>query len=228
MENNNYVKQNQNIFGEDDDEIILNPLSNINQFEVINNNNNINTNNFPNQNSLNNQNLKNNMSANSTLNTNAALDESSQNINNNFSFFSFNQNQHREQKKELTQKSIEILSDFISKEKEIIDNNSINFINSNLRTTKIKDLKNNFEKLEKSLNFYFKKPFMRKNYKKQNLFEKLNDNFNFNFNFDEDEQKEEEKKMKISEDFDFDFDIKIGKSKKINKNKIDIDDINEI
>ena len=219
MEINNNFKQNQNIFGEEDDEIILNPISEINQFEIINTNNNAISNNFEVQNSIDNQIKKNNISLNSTLNTNAALDESSKNINNNLSFFSFNQNQHKEQKKELTKKSIEILTDFIEKERQIIDNNSIN---NNLRVIKIKDLKNNYEKLENSLNLYFKVPFMRKNYEKQNIFKKLNDNFNFNYKYDDSEEEEEEKKIKISDDIDIGFE----KSKKMTKDKINNININ--
>ena len=140
MEIKNYVKQKESIFGEDDDEILLNPICYINQFETININTNKITNNFTTQKSIEDQNNKNNISINSTLNTNAALDESSQNINNNCSFFSFSQNQHKEHKKELTQQSIEILTEFISKEKEIINTNNIN---NSLKVLKIKDLKNN-------------------------------------------------------------------------------------
>lgn len=214
MEIKNYVKQDKSIFGEDDDEILLNPICYINQFEAINNNNNINTNNFTTQKSNEEQNNKNNISINSTLNTNAALDESSQNINNNCSFFSFSQNPHKEHKKELTQKSIEILTEFISKEKEIIESNNIN---NSLKVLKIKDLKNNYEKLEYSLNMYFKKPFMRKNYEKKNFLKKINDN--------DDEFEEEEKKLNISSDIDIDDSKKLFKDK-LNANNIN--DINEI
>lgn len=214
MEIKNYVKQKESIFGEDDDEILLNPICYINQFETININTNKITNNFTTQKSIEDQNNKNNISINSTLNTNAALDESSQNINNNCSFFSFSQNQHKEHKKELTQQSIEILTEFISKEKEIINTNNIN---NSLKVLKIKDLKNNCEKLEYSLNMYFKKPFMRKNYEKKNFFKKINDNDD-----DVDDVEEEEKKLNISSNIDIDD------SKKLYKDKLNINNINDI
>ena len=116
---------NKNIFDEDDDDILLNPILYINQFETNNNKiNNIKTNLFQkeNENIYETQNRKNHNSPNSTFNTNAALDECSNDINYNLSFFSFNRNQgnEHEQKKEMTQKSIEILSELIEKEKKNI------------------------------------------------------------------------------------------------------------
>ena len=95
----NNLKPN-NLFDEDDDDILLNPILYINQFET-NKNNNINTNIFQNENILESQNKNNHNSANSTLNTNAALDENSNEINYNISFFSFNRNQKNEEKNQL-------------------------------------------------------------------------------------------------------------------------------
>ena len=164
MEFDNFVKENINIFGEDDGDILLNPLYYINQFENSNKNNNINNNIVPKLNIAEIPPIKNHISNNSTLNTNAALDDGSQNINYNISFFSFNGIPQNEQKKEITKKSLEILTDCISKETKIIDNNrnrnsNINIIekdnNKIIKKIKIKELKNNFEKMEQCLNLYF-------------------------------------------------------------------------
>lgn len=217
-----YNLDNQNsLFADDLDDIILNPVDYINQYES-NKNNNRNTN-CEVHNSIEILEKKKHISLNSTFNTNNALDEGSQNINFNFSFFSFNGNQQIEQKKEMSQKSIDILSEFISKEKKIVENKN-NFIeieeDKKIKSLKIKELKNNFEKLEKTLNFFFKKPFMRKNYEKKNFFEKFDSNCD-----------EEEKKINISNEIDIDIDDtkKKFKEKKINFNNIyNINDINEI
>ena len=83
-----------------------------------------------------------------------------------------------------------------------------------MKLLKIKELKNNFEKLEQSLNIFFKKPFMRKNYEKKKFFEKFENNCD-----------EEEKKISISKEINIDIDEKF-KDKKINFNNIN--NINEI
>ena len=134
MAYNNYVKQSINLFGEDEDDIFMNPVYYINQFE---NHSNKKTNIVP---KLELQRvvtefpaippIKKQSSNDTTLNTNAALDESNENINYNISFFSFNQNQQKEQKKEISPKSIEILNEYISKEKKIENNKNI--INNNI------------------------------------------------------------------------------------------------
>ena len=62
MEFENFVNGNLNLFKEDDDEILLNPIDFINQFENPNTNKNSNTNNLPQQISLDIQNNKNNVS----------------------------------------------------------------------------------------------------------------------------------------------------------------------
>ena len=214
---------NKNIFDEDDDDILLNPILYINQFETNNNKiNNIKTNLFQkeNENIYETQNRKNHNSPNSTFNTNAALDECSNDINYNLSFFSFNRNQRNEheQKKEMTQKSIEILSELIEKEKKILDNvNSFSEEeDKKAKTLKLKEMKNNFVKLELSLKDYLKIPFMRKNY----LFMKKFEN-----KFDEDE-----KKINISDDIDINFDDtkKNHKEKKMNINNIINNNLKEI
>ena len=209
----NFDNQN-NLFGDDIDDILLNPVYYLNQYES-NQNNNINTN-CAVRDSIEIPENKKHISLNSTFNTNNALDEGSQNINFNFSFFSFNNgNQQIEQKKEMSQKSIDILSEFISKEKKIVENNFIEIEeDKKLKLLKIKELKNNFEKLEQSLNIFFKKPFMRKNYEKKKFFEKFENNCD-----------EEEKKISISKEINIDIDEKY-KDKKINYNNIN--NINEI
>ena len=116
----NFDNQN-NLFGDDLDDIIFNPVYYLNQYES-NKDNNINTN-CEVHNSIELPENKKHISLNSTFNTNNALNEGSQNINFNFSFFSFNANQNQliEQKKEMSQKSIDILSEFIFKEKKIVE-----------------------------------------------------------------------------------------------------------
>ena len=105
----------------------------------------------------------------------------------------------------MSQKSIDILSEFISKEKKIVENKN-NFIeieeDKKMKLFKIKELKNNYEKLEKTLDIFFKKPFMRKNYEKKSFFEKF-----------ENKCDEEEKKINISDEIDIDIDEKKKKFK---------------
>ena len=174
MEFENFVNGNLNLFKEDDDEILLNPIDFINQFENPNTNKNSNTNNLPQQISLDIQNNKNNVSINSTLNTNAALDESNQNINFNLSFISFNNEQkNQEEKKELTQQSIETLTELISKERMIVQNNNIIEEDIKIKLSKIKELKNNFEKMDENLFTYLKKQYMRKNIEKVKISKKI-------------------------------------------------------
>ena len=212
----NFENQN-NIFEDGLDDIILNPVYYINQYES-NKDNNIKTN-CEAHNSIEIPENKKHISLNSTFNTNNALDEGSQNINFNFSFFSFNgnQNQQIDQKKEMSQKSIDILSEFISKEKKIVDKKN-NFIeieeDKKIKLLKIKELKNNFEKLEQYLNSFFKKPFMRKNYEKKNFFEKFENNCD-----------EEEKKINFFDEMDIDFD---KKKKKFKDKRISFNNINNI
>lgn len=218
MEFENFVNGNLNLFKEEDDEILLNPIDFINQFENPNTNKNSNTNNLTQQMPLDIQNNKNNTSINSTLNTNAALDESSQNINFNLSFISFNNDQKNQEKKELTQESIEALTELISKEKMVVQNNFIIEEDIKIKLPKIKELKSNLEKIDETLFMYFKRPFMRKNIEKVKISKKLEN--------DDDIKEEEEKKI----DFDDEIEEK-DKSFKMNKitEKFDINNyINEI
>ena len=166
MEFENFVNGNLNLFKEEDEEILLNPIHFIDQFENPNENKNSNTNNLTQQIPLDFQINKNNTSINSTLNTNAALDESSQNINFNLSFISFNNEQKNQEKKELTQQSIEALTELISKEKMVVQNNDIIEEDVKIKLPKIKELKNNLEKMDETLFLYFKRHFMRKNIEK--------------------------------------------------------------
>ena len=218
MEFENFVNGNLNLFKEDDDEIMLNPIDFINQFENPNPNKNSNTNNLPQQISLDIQNNKNNASLNSTLNTNAALDESSQNINFNLSFISFNNEQKNQEKKELTQQSIEALTELISKERMIVQSNNIIEEDIKIKLSKIKELKNNLEKMDETLFMYFKRPFMRKNIEKIKISKKIEK--------DDDSKEEEEKKIDLDDEFE-----EKEKSFKMNKitEKFDINNyINEL
>ena len=148
---------------------------------------------------------KNNTSINSTLNTNAALDESSQNINFNLSFISFNNEQKNQEKKELTQQSIEALTELISKEKMVVQNNNVIEEDIKLKLPKIKELKNNLEKMDETLFLYFKRPFMRKNIEKVKISKKLEN--------DDDSKEEEEKKIDFADEIE-------EKEKSFKKNKI--------
>ena len=218
MEFENFVNGNLNLFKEDDDEILLNPIDFINEFENPNPNKNSNTNNLPQQISLDIQNNKNNASLNSTLNTNAALDESSQNINFNLSFISFNNEQKNQEKKELTQQSIEALTELISKERMIVQSNNIIEEDIKIKLSKIKELKNNLEKMDETLFMYFKRPFMRKNIEKIKISKKIEK--------DDDSKEEEEKKIDLDDEFE-----EKEKSFKMNKitEKFDINNyINEL
>ena len=218
MEFENFVNGNLNLFKEDDDEILLNPIDFINQFENPNPNKNSNTNNLHQQISLDIQNNKNNASLNSTLNTNAALDESSQNINFNLSFISFNNEQKNQEKKELTQQSIEALTELISKERMIVQSNNIIEEDIKIKLPKIKELKNNLEKMDETLFMYFKRPFMRKNIEKIKISKKIEK--------DDDSKEEEEKKIDLDDEFE-----EKEKSFKMNKitEKFDINNyINEL
>ena len=218
MEFENFVNGNLNLFKEEDEEILLNPIHFIDQFENPNANKNSNTNNLTQQIPLDFQINKNNTSINSTLNTNAALDESSQNINFNLSFISFNNDQKNQEKKELTQQSIEALTELISKEKMVVQNNDIIEEDIKIKLPKIKELKNNLEKMDETLFMYFKRPFMRKNIEKVKLSKKLE--------IDDDSKEEEEKKIDFADEIE-----EKDKSFKMNKitEKFDINNyINEI
>ena len=212
MEFENFVNSNLNLFKDEEDEILLNPINFINQFENPSANKNSNINIVTHQMPFDIENNKKNMSLNSTLNTNAALDENSQNINLNLSFISFNSESKNKEKKELTEQSIEILTEFISKEKIVVENNNIleEEDDKKIKLFKIKEIKNNLKKMDESLFKYFKRPFMRKN----KIIKKIEN--------DDDDSKEEEKKI------DFDDDEIEEKMNKINENFEIKNYINEI
>ena len=216
MEFENFVNGNLNVFKDEDDEILLNPIHFIDQIENPNEYKNSNPNILTHQMPLDIQNNKNNISINSTLNTNAALDESSQNINFNLSFISFNNEEKNKEKMELTQQSIEVLTEIISKEKMIVENNNI--IEEDKKLLKIKELKNNLEKIDEILYKYFKRPYMRKNIEKVKIIKKIEN--------DDDSKEEEEKKIDFSDEIEEkDTNFKINK----NNENFDINNyINEI
>ena len=216
MEFENFINGNSNLFKDEDDEILLNPIHFINKFESQNVNKNSDINTLTQQMPLDIENNKNNMSINSTLNTNAALDESSQNINFNLSFISFNNEEKNKEKKKLTQQSIEVLTEFISKEKMTVENNNI--IEEDKKILKIKELKNNLEKIDEILFKYFKRPYMRKNVEKVKIIKKIEN--------DDDSKEEEEKKIDFSDEIEEkDTNFKINK----NNENFDINNyINEI
>ena len=174
----------------EDDELLLNPIFLINQFELHKQNNtlkdDLNVNVFKEQKSaefnINNQNnshIKGNASINSTVNTNAAVENSfnGNDINYNISFFSFGDKQKNEEKKELTQKSIEILKEFILEEAKIKENGKIIKNNEEIKNIKFGDIKAeiqiNISKVENNLSNYFKRPFMRKNFEKNKIFKNI-------------------------------------------------------
>ena len=106
----------------------------------------------------------------SSLKTNATYDGDF--VQNENEFFSFNGNNNYnqiKQDKEMSKESMDILSNFIQKEKNIlsIKNNNIN-INLNYENNNIKDIKYNLTNINEKIYTYFKKPYMRKNLKKSN------------------------------------------------------------
>ena len=171
---------------EEDDKLLLNPIYLISQFEGLKNNNilkDLNNNIYNEQKSaefqiVDRQNSsKRNASMNSNENTNFACDYSfkDNNINNNISFASFNGKQNKEEKKELTNKSIEILNEFILMEEKINEIGKFNDYNKKINDIKICDItaeiKKALYKIDNNLNNYFKRPFMRKKYKENIIVE---------------------------------------------------------
>ncbi len=129
-----------------------------------------------------------------SIKTNATYGELEQNEN---EVFSFSFNKEAKIKKELTKESEEILNNFIQKENNLImlNNKKIN-MNLNYENS-IKDIKCNLVNINEKIYTYFKRPYMRKNYKKsKNIFDikKL---------FDEDEKiKFDEKNIEDLKDDD--------------------------
>ena len=130
----------------------------------------------------------------SSLKTNATYDGDF--VQNENEFFSFNGNNNYiqiKQDKEMSKESMDILSNFIQKEKNIMSmkNNNIN-INLNYENNNIKDIKDNLANINEKIYTYFKKPYMRKNLKKSN--KNILDIKNFD-NKGENNKKEEKKSI---------------------------------
>ena len=102
----------------------------------------------------------------SSLKTNATYDGDI--VQNENEFFSFGVDAQSKKNVEMSKESSEILSNFIQKEKNIktIKNNNIS-INLNYENN-IKDIKCNLVNINEKIYTYFKKPYMRRNLKKNN------------------------------------------------------------
>lgn len=173
--------QPENFFEDED------PIANI-QNLGLNQNINLNT-------SIDLPNNNNNKPHDSSIKTNATFGEISQKEKDNFSFFSFN-NQNQainifEKKKELTKESIDILNNFINKENLIISNvnNIYGGKNNIINNVYVKDNKNFLFNLENKLSIYFKTPYMRKNIKTKKSIIKNK----YKYKYDDDDQDEDEK-----------------------------------
>ena len=130
----------------------------------------------------------------SSIKTNATYGEIDQNEN---EVFSFSFKKEANIKKELTKESEEILSNFIQRENNLVTLNNKK-INMNLNyENSIKDIKYNMININEKLYTYFKRPYMRKNFKKsKNIFDIKN-------MFDEDEKiKFDEKNIEEFKDDD--------------------------
>jgi hypothetical protein len=178
-----YIRQQPENFFEDDEEVILN---------IQNPNNNIDY-------SLNNPNNK---KSEGSIKTNVTFGEINLKEDQEFSFFSLNNDQNNnfnknEKKKELTKDSIDILNNFISFEKLVISNvNNVNeervveIQNNFVNNIGIKDIKYNLFGLDNKISVYFKKPYMRKNVKRNKSIIK---------NIFDEEQHDEDEKIKFDE-----------------------------
>jgi hypothetical protein len=178
-----YIRQQPENFFDDDEEVI---------FNIQNTNNNIDY-------SLNNLNNK---KSEGSIKTNVTFGEINLKEDQEFSFFSLNNDQNNnfnknEKKKELTKDSIDILNNFISLEKLVISNeNNVNedkdvgIQNNFVNNISIKDIKYNLFGLENKISVYFKKPYMRKNVKRNKSVIK---------NIFVEEQQDEDEKIKFDE-----------------------------
>ena len=136
-----------------------------------------------------------------SMKTNATYGEIDQNVNEVFSFgneninINFNNINNINNKKEMTKESMDILNNFIQKEKNIMNlhNNNIN-LNINLNyEINIKNIKNNLININDRLCQYFKRPYMRKNLKKSNGVFDIKNIYNCK-NIEEDEKIQFDKK----------------------------------
>ena len=178
-----YIRQQPENFFEDDEEVI---------FNIQNANNNIDY-------SLNNPNNK---KSEGSIKTNVTFGEINLKEDQEFSFFSLNNDQNNnfnknEKKKELTKDSIDILKNFISLEKLMISNvNNVNedkvvgIQNNFANNISIKDIKYNLFGVDNKVSAYFKKPYMRKNVKRNKSVIK---------NIFDEEQQDEDEKIKFDE-----------------------------
>lgn len=178
-----YIRQQPENFFEEDEEVI---------FNIQNANNNIDY-------SLNNPNNK---KSEGSIKTNVTFGEINLKEDQEFSFFSLNNDQNNnfnknEKKKELTKDSIDILKNFISLEKLMISNvNNVNEdkvvgIQTNFANNiSIKDIKYNLFGVDNKVSAYFKKPYMRKNVKRNKSIIK---------NIFDEEQQDEDEKIKFDE-----------------------------
>ena len=143
-ETSEYIIKNQpDCFIEDDDKVFIN-IQNENENE-------------------------NKKSHSSSLKTNATYDGDM--VQNENEFFSFNNNNNIQinHDREMSKESIDILSNFIQKEKNIISiKNNNTSLNINYENNNIKDIKYNLTNINEKIYTYFKKPYMRKNMKKSN------------------------------------------------------------
>ena len=166
---NNFLQEEKNKIEENNEAInfLENSSEIYKQFQNINycqNNNNAKDNSSFSFDSLENKKLYN------SLITNITIDQNDQKENFQISFISLNNNDEKNKmnkKNELSEESIEILNDFISKEKKAIENN--NYLKNNLNDKLInsnKELKNQLFSLDNCLCLFFKNPFMRNNLKK--------------------------------------------------------------
>jgi hypothetical protein len=178
-----YIRQQPENFFEEDEEVI---------FNIQNANNNIDY-------SLNNPNNK---KSEGSIKTNVTFGEINLKEDQEFSFFSLNNDQNNnfnknEKKKELTKDSIDILKNFISLEKLMISNvNNVNedkvvgIQNNFANNISIKDIKYNLFGVDNKVSAYFKKPYMRKNVKRNKSIIK---------NIFDEEQQDEDEKIKFDE-----------------------------
>lgn len=178
-----YIRQQPENFFEEDEEVI---------FNIQNTNNNIDY-------SLNNPNNK---KSEGSIKTNVTFGEINLKEDQEFSFFSLNNDQNNnfnknEKKKELTKDSIDILKNFISLEKLMISNvNNVNedkvvgIQNNFANNISIKDIKYNLFGVDNKVSAYFKKPYMRKNVKRNKSVIK---------NIFDEEQQDEDEKIKFDE-----------------------------
>ena len=138
-----------------------------------------------------NTNKKSNSSAIKTNDTYGEMDQNENEV------FSYSFKEEANIKKELTKESEEILSNFIQRENNLVTLNNKK-INMNLNyENNIKDIKYNMININEKLYTYFKRPYMRKNFKKsKNIFDIKN-------MFDEDEKiKFDEKNIEEFKDDD--------------------------